>query len=662
LRTVGLPSTAWRNVWAHGDGPMRSVALVNYDGNASTNTIRSISSEFSLALRCCDNDATLGAATTGGPPPAFGCNNITNASITTTTIKGNGTTTLLALTNTPLTSAGSCRLLQTVIPANIIRTTLGVVTFHVAGEYELRAAAAVTRKALERLRIALRTKTLTAAFVQQQRVGTLTPAEAVLRSVQQGPLTTAALATGVVELRTWETKLHAAVANIALTASGRASVGRAATVAAAESAVLALAAVPPANSKWQLLPARLLWNASIGFGWVAAANTSFPHPTATVVTSPDAASTDPLHANFLGWRPSTTDMALPSPVSRAGLALDNPTLRIEIPPGVSSGVVTLITGSYDASRQSATTALEVRGAVTGGTLRLPGDLGYSGYYRHPSFRFDCGGGNRSLFITLFSETSVSGSFYGDGYSQGTHSYTAVLNGVLVSSGEEAPTMDGEAYLALAGSLAVTQLRHWMFVGPFEDPHFTARERTVGPELSSGNLNYSQSFHADGSGRRLQWQSLEVVANSSMAAPVAMRMPQGVAVAAFNRTVAAVLCTHLFVPPATLDGAPQQEQQEQHSTTTGAGATTLEVEMSGSVSGLSEIYLNGQAVAQDRLITGQLLSEISHRSLTLVRGQWNPLCAKVSHLSWEAEWSIALSVHQPGVGPILLPVRGLQTKP
>ena len=49
--------------------------------------------------------------------------------------------------------------------------------------------------------------------------------------------------------------------------------------------------------------------------------------------------------------------------------------------------------------------------MTDGVLLLPGDIGFSGSYRHPSFRYNCSS-NRSLYISLYSDTA--GDFYGDG--------------------------------------------------------------------------------------------------------------------------------------------------------------------------------------------------------------------------------------------------------
>ena len=157
-----------------------------------------------------------------------------------------------------------------------------------------------------------------------------------------------------------------------------------------------------------------------------------------------------------------------------------------------------------------------------------------------------------------------------------------------------PAVPRRAYLALAEGLAATQLLHFMFVGPFQDPHFTARDRLLGPERTG--LNYSDTFD-DGAGGVLRWRGLEVAAG--VAAPTAMRMPASAAAASANRTVAVVLCTHLFVRAAS------------------PLAPSLDVLLRGSSSALAEITLNNDTVVSDRLITGLQLQEFSQR-LTLLR--------------------------------------------
>ena len=132
LALDGLPSTVWVNVWVHaaGNGPMRSVTLVNYDGNASTNALDPVASPFTLSLRC-----DHAADSSSGGQGALGCANLTNASITSSGARGG--TTPLALRKTQL---GAHTVLSVTVPGNTITAELGVVVFSAAGEWGFREA------------------------------------------------------------------------------------------------------------------------------------------------------------------------------------------------------------------------------------------------------------------------------------------------------------------------------------------------------------------------------------------------------------------------------------------------------------------------------------------------------------------------------------------
>eukprot|EP01052_Picozoa_sp_SAG31_P006192 SAG31_NODE_282_length_18516_cov_9.338600_10_plen_771_part_00 len=618
LQSAQLPKTVWKNVWVHAGGPMRSVALVNYDGNATTNRLRPVNSSFNVTLRCCDNDVDVDEREGGQLETSLGCANISHASITRFDTKP--TTVELPMTMT--TPTDGCSFLHTHVPAYGITGALGVVVFSVDGEHQLRAAAAVARKELERLRIASRTKGLSPR-ARATQVAAVVAADLALRNVQRRRLTAQILSAGVSEFALLKLNLSAAVAAISTDVQAVGSAAKLATVQAARSSLVALAVMPPSAGDWQTLSPSQVFNASLGFGWVGGGVDG------VLVSSPDASSTDALHGSFIGGH-------------SIKLANEVQTLRIEIPGDRTSGVVTIISGSYDTSRQSSTTALRVEGAVPSGVLQLPGDYDFSGYYRHPSFRFDCTTGNRSLFISLFSDTH--GDFYGDGYGQGMHQYTVVLNGVLVSGGRQAATKEGQAYLTLAEGLAATQLRRWMFVGPFFDPHFTSRGRILGPEASP--VNYVDDTFDGGEGRALRWKTLET--SGAVAAPRAMRMPANASKASFNRTVAFFFCTHVYVPPDPSAAFGVHA----------VPAKTMEVQLTGSTTALAEVYLNGKLVLNDRLVTGLLLQEFS-RTLSLSCGQWNEVKVKVMQLSWASEWGMALSLHQVG-SPRAVP--GLKNKP
>jgi hypothetical protein len=162
----------------------------------------------------------------------------------------------------------------------------------------------------------------------------------------------------------------------------------------------------------------------------------------------------------------------------------------------------------------------------------------------------------------------------------------------------------------------------MIIGPFLDDHFTARDHTLGPERSIGStIDYSKKFD-NGQGQMLRWQALQ--AERSVAAPVAMRMPPAVAAAARNRTVAAVLCTHLQVPAAAAAAAGADARSSTADgliAVGGAGGAGVEVLLRGSTSALAEISIGNQTVLTDRLITGLLLEEFSQR-VTLPTGARN----------------------------------------
>ena len=148
----------------HGDGngPMRSVALTNYDGNASLNAIQPVGSPFTLTLRCDHHATTSGdlEADADDDIITLGCKDIVNASITTFGHTTAGRATTLPLTLRKTEHGGSHTLLSVTVPGGTIAAELGVIVFSAAGELEYRAEAALARKALERLRIASRSRGL----------------------------------------------------------------------------------------------------------------------------------------------------------------------------------------------------------------------------------------------------------------------------------------------------------------------------------------------------------------------------------------------------------------------------------------------------------------------------------------------------------------------
>ena len=334
------PALSQANAWVHGagHGPMRSVALTNYDGNASQNTLAPLAAAFNLTLRCCDQDShpALGpGAATPRRPMVLGCSYITDASITTTAPAGsaNPTTAPLEL-GLWKTVAGDCVALHTTVPAGTIVSELGVVAFGMRGERGLRAAAAEARKWLERLRIACRTKGLGASRAYYGRV--LQGAVAAVAAVQGNTLTPALLSTGEATLSTLATQLEGQVANITEFLSLKSAALRAEAVAAGERAALAIAASPaaPAGSKWKPLGATAVFSASVGYGWTQTSVGQLRVDSAEPLN-------DTLHASFIGGGPGL------GPVGpRAGPGAG--TLRVDLPASITTtGVVTLITGAFD---------------------------------------------------------------------------------------------------------------------------------------------------------------------------------------------------------------------------------------------------------------------------------------------------------------------------
>ena len=117
-------------------------------------------------------------------------------------------------------------------------------------------------------------------------------------------------------------------------------------------------------------------------------------------------------------------------------------------------------------------------------------------------------------------------------------------------------------------LAATALTRWWFVGPFYDPHFTARMRIVGPEAGAQvDLNAS---YEDGFGNNASRRVLSIAGSTDV--PKAIKMPPDAAARAANKTVVAFLCTRVFVP--SLPGA--------------MGGGTLLAQLTGSTSSLAAL--------------------------------------------------------------------------
>lgn len=616
LRTPGLPRTVWINVWKHGMGPMRTLQLVNYDGNASSNMIYPVISPFTVHLRCTDSaGATLG------------CKDITNVSITCPAGVNNasGSTQQLALNKQ---EAADHIILSTAVPGGSITGELCVIAFSASGEWELRSAAASARKWLERLRIASRSRGLD----RMSFVGLLSSSAKQLQTVQEGRIEKNVLrkGAGAQKFLTLAALLELHVENITQVLTASDLVRRKAVVGLGSGTMMAVAARAPANTKWQNLTQ---YSSSTGCGWTdLTARTTLVSAESTL---------DTIHGAAVG-----------------GKCGERSHLRIDIPSVAGSGVVTLISGSFDTGRMAASTAINVKGAVAGGSLSIPGGYDRSGEFRHIAFRFNCST-NRSLYLQFGN--SPCGNFYGDGYGLGLHTEVWQLNAILVTSGIDAPTSQGRQYLTLADSLIATQIRNYSVIGPFHDQNFTGRERAFGPE--AGPVNSHQMF-PDGAGGQVRWQSLTVPDGQS-----GTGLPPAMASQSTNGTVVVYFASSLLVPPraggggsinVTLSGSTRCERCCHHLTAAALplSCTDFKNEVwcdSATRSSLASFTLNGDRVGDDRLVTGLLLHEFS-MPLRLKCGISNELRVKVSQLSWGSDFKMALSVHQPGS---MAPVAGLR---
>eukprot|EP00937_MAST-01D_sp_MAST-1D-sp2_P000446 g446.t1 len=625
ISVTGLPPTVWANVWVHGAGPLRSVALVNYDGNATANTLVPVHAPFTLRLRCDDNDpamlpaARARARTQPGhnDPVPLGCKDIANATITSAAGPGSATrhgegagahgssntsTMPLALSRS---SVGGVIVLSVTVPAGTIRSELSVIAFSAVGEWNLRAAASVARKWTERLRIAQRSWRLgTAADVRRRYVPMINAAVAAIDAIEKGPLTAGLTAQGEARMTALASALRAELANVTRCVMGASIAARADAVAAARGAVRAISAA--GGGAWQPLRYDTVVNSSTGYGWVDAGVGSGDR---RLVVSPEASlalSGDHLHGAYIGGtEPSTLQLDLPAAIVDGG----------------TGAVVTLVTGSYDTARMVVSTAVQVSGATT---ISIPADVDISGRFRHIVFRVspaECRG-RLPLFIRFSSP--ARGHFYGDGYGQGLHTSAWLLNGVIVmaNSTAPAPTAAGRRFESLAKGLAATALARWWFVGPFYDPHFTAGARTLEPE-SGDRVDLNMSY-VDGFGGNTSWRALSVERGDIV--PSAIGMPPDAAARSANTTVVVFLCARVFVPPAP----------------GGLGGGTLQAQLVGSSSSLAALRVNGAKLAPDRLITGRSLREFS-RAVLLLRGECNEVLVKVQQPSWATVWEMSLSL-------------------
>ena len=343
---------------------MRSVTLVNYDGNASTNELRPVEKPFNLSLRC-DHYIGRGGADDVEEEVAdtLGCMDIVHADITCTANGSMATTTPLPLTRT---DHYNYSILTVTVPAHTIGSQLGVLAFTAANEWGFRSSAAHARKYLERLRIASRSRGLGS----EQRTHyheVVTRLSNTLTTAQFAPLTAVTIIYGNQTFNQTKALLQAEVANISTSLNATTAQAMAATAKAGHNATFALATGTPLGKGWRRLGVADIFNETVGYGWTNDTATQ----QRTLVTSLDHTKDDGIHGSYIGGKTPST-------------------LRLQIPQVLTHGVVTLISGSADTGRQAATTAIRVSGCLGGqeGAAVLPGDYDYSGFYRHVAFRFN----------------------------------------------------------------------------------------------------------------------------------------------------------------------------------------------------------------------------------------------------------------------------------
>ena len=196
---------------------------------------------------------------------------------------------------------------------------------------------------------------------------------------------------------------------------------------------------------------------------------------------------------------------------------------------------------------------QAHGCVHGGTGAaprppLPADVDAGGRFRHIVFRITAAEAvNQSLYITLSSP--VQGHFYGDNSGRAcTRRMAAERRACDRKCQPPGAHICRPCFESLAKALVATALTRWWFAGPFYDPHFTAGTRVVGPEAGT-RVDLSASY-ADEFGSNASWRVLSIAGGTNV--PNAISMPPDAAARAAIKSVAAFLCTRVFVP--SLPGA------------------------------------------------------------------------------------------------------------
>jgi len=583
LTFSGLPSTVWVNAWRHGGGPMRSITLVNYDGNATLNLLRPVADPFSLSLRCDDLQDQVSSS----------CQDISNATlIVLENVRGAPSYHIHQLEVSKEQKLGHM-IMKVTVPGGAITSALGVVVFSAPAELSARSAAGEARKMLERLRIAARSHGLNRRDYTSQLDGASQELQTLqARHSQVPPHSFQALAS---RMHALAASLRQALNNVTSSASNGQKQQRAAVLKAVAPLLLSAGdsggtAKPP--SGWLQLGSQQKYSPKTHYGWVKMS------AAVTAKLSPEAGSLDGVHSETLS-------------------SISNATLRLDIPGNLGvPRYVTLVLGSYDVSRTSSTSEAHISPVGLQPecpTVALPGKPMLAGLFQHRSFQIGSGC-NGSIFIE-FSSPGF-GPFYGDGYQQGIANAAWMLAGIVAGS-TSPPTLEAASYALVATELAVGACLDFAVLGPFLDANFTGRQQKFGPD--GGAVDYNVTYDS-GLSTRIGWTRRSLAPTSESPASLVLPFIEPGAVS--------FAVTYIYIPLL------ERSQDFQEDATVAAMIVT-------SFGSVGSIAVNGDIVVEDRVANGLQLAEVT-AVVNLIRGAWNEVRARTLLPSWGTDARFSLS--------------------
>jgi hypothetical protein len=614
IKVEGLPATAWINVYRHGGGPMHTVHIVNYDGNATTNVLRSIAHPFTMTLACGDSCSLLTQAMLYRIGLAgTAAENGRNLSASAPSSESSSYPPIaLTVQKTPRNNEVACT-----VPAIGIPGVYGAVVFSAPDEYSARAAAATARKWRERLTIASRSRgTVNRSDYSEQLADAAFALDSVQASSASRALNFSGLAAPFTSLAA---SLNASVTNLTRFVAANSAFGRNATVRTNSTLKLSAGNEVDPGGGWKQLSSTTEYTASKGYGWLPGQASSIC-AAATV-----EAGVDPLHGSCLRACPFDPEQIdVPD-----GAAM----LRIDLQHGMEQ-VVTIITGSFEYVRQSATTEILVQNMSLASTkddgtpcvdATLPGGLVFSGEFEHRAFRVPA---NNSGHVILTFKSGAAGAFFGDGYGEGSLNAQWVVQGILVSTGRAAPTSKASAYITLVEGLHATAVREWSMLGPFQDPYFEARSKQFGPDVTmppTGHIDFSSAYSNGDGNPLLHWESVASPNSPLNASAPAVVLQPSAAAAQGGIDSLTFLVVYATLPKSSRDCA---------------------VLLTGSTSALGTVFVDGVAVHAMRSVYGFLVADFAVATTLKGRGESTEIRLRLMQPSWAAEsggWRAALSV-------------------